>query len=433
MPSTLIQSVRLIDPLGQSEQVSNVLLADGQIQSIDTLSAADIARLPASPETVIDGSNCVLGPALVDLYSQSGEPGHESRETLATLLASAKAGGFSRLGVLPNTVPALDTPAQVTRVLQGRRRDQPLLLPWGGFTVAGAGQQLNELAELARSGVVGFSDGGSQPAAVLLRRLLEYAQPLGLPVAICPCDLTQTGLARDGAAALRLGLPGLPATSETAPLSMLLEQVDETRTPVHIMRVSTARSVELIRSAKQRGLPVTASVVWLHLLRSTLDLSTYDPNLRLDPPLGTPTDRDSLIAGLEDGTVDAIAIDHTAYTYEEKTVPFGLAPPGALGLQMALPLLWQAFVESGRWQPWQLWQYLSTHPAQCLNQLPPSIEPHQPTELVLFDLTAEWTVTPDQLASLSANTSWLGQTIRGKVRQLWLPLQPASALNQHQR
>ncbi|MEO1591255.1 MAG: dihydroorotase [Cyanobacteria bacterium J06632_22] len=421
MSSTLIQSVRLVDPLGQTEQVSNVLLAAGQIQSIDTLSAADIARLPMSPDTVIDGSNCVLAPGLVDLYSQSGEPGHESRETVQTLLASAQAGGFSRVGVLPTTVPVMDTPAQVGDLLRQRLSGQPQLLPWGAYTVAAAGAQLNQLATLAQSDIVGFSDGQPQPSPVLLRRLLEYAQPLGLPLALWPCDRTQSGLAREGVDAVRLGLSGLPATSETGPLAILLEQVAETLTPVHVMRVSTARSVELIRAAKQQGLPVTASVVWQHLLRSTQDLATYEPNLRLDPPLGTPADQQALIAGLETGVLDAIAIDHTAYTYEEKTVPFGLAPPGALGLQLALPLLWHAFVESGRWQPWQLWRYLSTQPAQCLGQVPPSIQPQQPTELVLFDPTAAWSVTPAQLMSRSSNTAWLGKTLQGQVRHLWLP------------
>ena len=420
--STLIQSVRLVDPLSQSERVTNVLLSDGKIQSIDTLSASEIADLPRPPSTVIDGTGCVLGPGLVDLYSQSSEPGHESREPLSALLTSARAGGFSRVGILPTTLPVVDTQAQVSELLRHQSPEQPQLYPWGAVTVAAAGTQLTELATLAQSPIVGFSDGQPQPSTVLVRRLLEYAQPLDRPIALWPCDRTQTGLIRDGADAVRLGLPGLPATSETTPLSMILEQVAETLTPVHIMRVSTARSVELIQSAKQRGLPVTASVVWLHLLCSTPDLSTYDPNLRLDPPLGTPMDQAALIDGLETGAIDAIAVDHTAYTYEEKTVPFGAAPSGALGLQLALPLLWQRFVASERWQAWQLWRYLSTHPAQCLNQPLPNIQPDQPAELVLFDPAATWTVTPEHLCSPASNTSWLGEPIQGKVRQMWLPI-----------
>ncbi|MEL6135977.1 MAG: dihydroorotase [Cyanobacteria bacterium J06628_6] len=421
MSSTLIQSVHLIDPLGQTERVANVLLAEGQIQSIDGLTADEIASLPQPPDRMIDGSGWVLGPGLIDLYSQSGEPGHESRETVQSLLASARAGGFTRVGILPTTVPAVDTPAQVESLLGHCLPDQPQLMPWGALTVGTRGQQLTELATLARCGIVGFSDGQPLVGAALLKRLLEYGQPLARPIALWPSDRTWSGLIRDGVDAVRLGLAGLPATVETAPLATLLEQVAETHTPVHIMRVSTTRSVELIRTAKQRGLPVTASVVWLHLLRNTQDLFSYDPMLRLDPPLGTPADQQALIAGLEEGTIDAIAIDHTAYTYEEKTVAFGEAPPGAIGLELALPLLWRAFVASGRWQPWQLWRYLSTQPARCLGQPPPTVSAHQPTELTLFDPEASWQVSPDTLHSRSSNTSWLGQTIQGRVQQVWLP------------
>ncbi|MEO0539721.1 MAG: dihydroorotase, partial [Cyanobacteria bacterium P01_A01_bin.105] len=344
---------------------------------------------------------------------------------LAALAASARAGGFTRVGILPTTVPAIDTVAQVKELLRHQPQAQPRLMPWAASTVAAAGERLNELVTLAGSGMVGFSDGRSQPPPALLRRLLEYAQPLGYPIAIWPCDRTQTGLMRDGADAVRLGLPGLPATSETVPLARVLELVADTLTPVHIMRVSTARSVELIRGAKQRGLPVTASVVWLHLLRSTQAMAAYDPHLRLDPPLGTPADQQALITGLEEGVLDAIATDHIAYTYEEKTVPFGVAPPGALGLPLVLSLLWEAFVATNRWQPWQLWRYLSTQPAQCLNQTAPTTQPRQPSELVLFDPTVSWTVTPDSLKSLSQgpayNTAWLGQTLQGSVVKVWLP------------
>lgn len=132
------------------------------------------------------------------------------------------------------------------------------------------------------------------------------------------------------------------------------------------MRVSTARSVELIRAAKQQGLPITASTTWMHVLLSILDIQTYNPNLRLEPPLGNPSDQQALIQGIQDGVIDAIAIDHSPYTYEEKTVAFAEAPPGAIGLELALPLLWQAFVVPGIWDALTLWRCLSTHPAQCL-------------------------------------------------------------------
>jgi dihydroorotase len=185
------------------------------------------------------------------------------------------------------------------------------------------------------------------------------------------------------------------------------------------MRVSTARSVALIRQAKERGLPITASVTWLHLVFNSRDLASYDPNLRLAPPLGNPADQQALIAGLEEGVLDAIAIDHRAYTYEEKTVGISEAPAGALGLELALPILWQRFVATGRWQPLQLFRYGSFQPAQCLHLQPPAVQVGHPAEMLLFNPGATWTVSTQTLKSKSSNTVWLGQTIQGRVERAW--------------
>jgi dihydroorotase len=218
---------------------------------------------------------------------------------------------------------------------------------------------------------------------------------------------------------LRLGLPGSPVIAETLPLSALLEYVAYLGTPVHIMRVSTARGVELIRSAKAQGLPITASTTWMHLVLNITAVQSYHPSLRLDPPLGTPADQAALIHGLQEGVIDAIAIDHTPLTYEEKTVAFAEAPPGAIGLELALPLLWQTFVESGRWSAVSLWQFLSTNAVRCLQQSSAAIQPGQRAELILFDPKIAWTVSAQTLHSRSINTPWLEQTILGRVVKIW--------------
>jgi dihydroorotase len=364
----------------------------------------------------------ILGPGLVDLYSHSGEPGFEDRETLRSLQQAAIAGGFTRLTLLPNTTPALDNPAGLAWLQDKWQLQLPVQVrAWGALTVGAQGQQMTELAELAAAGIVGFADGHPLASYELLRRLLEYLQPLQKPVALWPCDpkLVGNGVMREGAESIRFGLPGSPAIAETTAIAALLELVAAIGTPVHIMRVSTARSVELIQAAKGRGLSITASTTWMHLLLNSQAVQSYDPNLRLEPPLGNPADQAALIDGIRQGVLDAIAIDHTPYTYEEKTVAFAEAPPGAIGLELALPLLWQRFVASGEWTALELWQALSYNPAKCLQQPVVAVTPSQPAELALFNPNQPWVANGQSLKSLSTNTPWLGQELLGQIVQTW--------------
>lgn len=414
----LLQQVRVLDPVSNTDRTADVLIQDGVIQAI----ADCITDYPA--ETAIqDGRGLVLGPGLVDLYSHSGEPGFEERETLSSLAEAGTAGGFTRLAILPNTVPAIDTPASVTWL-----HNQPVSAPtklhcWAALTRDAQGQQMTELAELAATKIVGFADGKPLQNLLLVRRLLEYLKPLNLPIALWPCavDLMGSGVMREGQESIRFGLSGIPAIAETSALAALLECVEATGTPVHLMRISTARGVEMIRAAKSRGLPVTASTTWMHLLLNSTHIGSYDPSVRLNPPLGNPPDQAALIQGVHDHVVDAIAIDHTPYTYEEKTVAFSEAPAGAIGLELALPLLWQTLVETGTWPALTLWRALSTHPAICLQQTPPAIAAQQTAEMILFNPSKSWIAERRSLKSLSANTPWLGQEITGQVLKAWCP------------
>ncbi|MBG1270317.1 dihydroorotase, partial [Nostoc sp. WHI] len=297
----------------------------------------------------------------------------------------------------------------------------PLLYIWGAITLDVAGKQMTELADLASAGVVGFSDGKPMDNLALVRRVLEYLQPLGKPVAFWPSDrqLAANGVMRESSEALRLGLPPIPASAETTAIASLLELVAAIGTPVHIMRVSTSRSVELIASAKAAGLPITASTTWMHLLLDTKAVKSYSTSLRLDPPLGNSSDVVALRAGVRAGVVDAIAIDHAPYSYEEKVQAFAEAPPGAIGLELALPLLWQYLVETGEFTALELWRALSTKPAECLGQKLSAIAPHQSAELTLFNPQETWKVERKNLHTLSSNTPWLGQQLKGRVVQTW--------------
>ncbi|MFS0519304.1 dihydroorotase [Nostoc sp. UIC 10607] len=430
----LLQKVRVIDPVSEIDELFDVLIADGYIQTV----ASHIADI--SPDTQIrDCQGLVLGPGLVDLYSHSGEPGFEERETLLSFLQAAAAGGFTRASILPDTSPVIDNPALVAQLQQTRERQGgqgrkiaplssssplsplPLLHIWGAITLDIAGKQMTELADLASAGVVGFSDGEPLENLALVGRVLEYVQPLGKPVAFWPSDrqLTANGVMREGPDALRFGLPPIPASAETSAIAALLELVAAIGTPVHIMRVSTSRSVELIASAKAAGLPITASTTWMHLLLDTKAVKSYNTSLHLDPPLGNPSDVAALRAGVRAGVIDAIAIDHTPYSYEEKVQAFAEAPAGAIGLELALPLLWQYLVETEEFTALELWRALSTSPAACLGQKLSAILPHQPAELTLFDPEQTWKVERKNLYTLSQNTPWLGQQLKGHVVQTW--------------
>jgi dihydroorotase len=430
MTSQLLQQVRVIDPVLETDQIADVLITDNIIRSV----ASSISDVPRDTQ-IRDCRHLVLGPGLVDLYSHSGEPGLEERETLSSLLQSAAAGGFTRITILPDTSPPIDNPAVVTQLLKQSEKmseiylspsspspsPPPLLNIWGALTLDNAGKQMTELSDLAAAGVIGFADTQLWENLGLVRRVLEYLQPWGKPLAFWCCNrqLMANGVMREGPDSIRFGLPGNPSFSETSAIASLLELVATVGTPVHIMRVSTARSVELIASAKDSGLPITASTTWMHLLLDTKAIKSYDPNLRLEPPLCNPGDLAVLRRAVRTGVIDAIAVDHTPYTYEEKTVAFAEAPPGVIGFELALPLLWQHLVETDEFTPLELWQALSNRPAACLNQGISAIAPGARAEMVLFDPQQPWTAEKQNLYTLSSNTPWLQQQLQGRVVQTW--------------
>ena len=334
MNSELLQQVRVLDPVSGTDKIADVLIENGDIKTVQE----SISDWP--PDTQVrECQGLILGPGLVDIYSHSGEPGFEERETLESLIEAAVAGGFTRLAILPTTTPPLDRPGGLALLKSKVPNPQARIQFWGALTLGLEGQQMAELADLADSGVIGFTDGLPLSNLALVRRLLEYVKPFDLPVAFWPCDrrLAGNGAVREGVQSITLGLAGNPAIAETSALASLLELVEATGTPVHIMRVSCDRSVELIKTAKKRGLPVTASTTWMHLLLNTDAIAgigewgsegvgemgsggdgergrfffPYDPSLRLEPPLGNPDDQLALIRGVKEGAIDAIAIDHS--------------------------------------------------------------------------------------------------------------------------
>lgn len=440
----LLEQVRVLDPVANTDEIADVLIReDGCIEAITPHLVDRSGNIEVKP-----CQGLVLAPGLVDLYSYGGEPGFEERETVASLMASAGAGGFTRVALLPTLVPPVDRPGTLVAMTQRglaaaqewqNRHRHPLALPprlyfWGALTEGVQGQQMTEVGELATTEIVGFADGEPIHNLNLLRHLLEYLKPFQKPVALYLCDrkLAGSGVMREGNDSIRFGVRGIPQIAETVALAGVLELIAEINIPVHLMRVSTARSVELIREAKARGVPVTASTPWSHLLLNTgciqgnwgntveqshvpLNSIPYNPSLRVDPPLGTVADQQALLTGVKTGIIDAIAVDHRSYTYEEKTVAFANAPPGMIGLELVLPLLWQQLVTPGHWSALELWRALSSQPALCLQQSPPTLQVNQPAEAILFDPNCRWFVNQQTLKSLGNNTPWLDQQVAGAV------------------
>lgn len=414
----LLRQARVIEPVAGVEKIADILIINEKIQQIQPF----ISEFPQYTQ-IFAAKGLIAAPGLVDIYSCSAEPGYEYRETFASLAASASAGGFTQINILPNTVPPIDN-LEVLSSMQQKSRELntsslqslPSIKFWGAMGSMMESQQMTELKELSTN-VVGFAEAYTLANLGLLKQTLEYAKPLKKPIALAlnNKELKGSGVVREGTASIRQGLSGEPGFSEAAAIAAVLEIVDAIGTPVHLMRVSTCRGVELIANAKQRGVPVTASTTWMHLLFNTNDLNNYNPNLRLEPPLGNEDDMLALIQGVKQGIIDAIAIDHTPYTYEEKTLAFAEAPPGVIGLELALSLLWSRFVKSGEWSALELWQALSTRPQICLQQAPVSLTSQAKMELVLFDPQKTWVVNQYSLKSKATNTPWWGKEITGRT------------------
>ncbi|MBE9240998.1 dihydroorotase [Synechocystis salina] len=421
--------VRCLDPIQGRETRVTVMVRGKAIVAVED----DSYPIPTDA-VVIPGENLLLAPSLADLYSYSGEPGHEDRETLSQLLQTAIAGGFRDVAILPTMDPPLDRP-QTLQWLEQRLNQMAGINAhpqeqgedgatvqchwWGSVTQGNQGKQLTEWGELSQAGVIGFSDGGAIADWRLLQRALEYGAMAGKPLALVPLhsSLRGNGVMREGPLAIQLGLPPDPVMSEAAAIASLLELLPHYPTPVHLMRISTARGVALIAQAKSQGLNFTASVNWHHLLLSNGAIAHglpphtphYDPNLRFDPPLGNEGDRLALIDGIKNGVIDAIAVDHQAFTYEEKTQTFAETPPGAIGYELVLPCLWQGLVEKGLVTSTELWRALSTNPRQCLGLSlvnPPRI---------LFDPGLPWTLQRGALQTSAYNSPWWGHSLKGKV------------------
>jgi len=437
----------LVDPASGREGPGEVVVRGGILTAVTWLEGAEADGI--GPDGV------VVAPGFVDLHAHLREPGNEDAETVSTGLAAAAHGGFTTVCAMPNTEPTLDEPSVLARIrVAAEASGSPVeLLAYGAVTVGRAGEQLAALGELADAGVVGFSeDGLPTRSAPILRAALAYAGALGLPIVEHAEDLTLTGGAEasDGYVATVLGLRGWPVAAEFAAVSMALALLADVRTDVpgarlHLTHVSTARSLELIREAKARGLPVTCDVTPHHLALSdewiagsrrwawdaidghgaardpwadgVLVARPYSSALRVNPPLRCAEDAVACLAALADGTADAVATDHAPHREVDKAVEFGAAVNGISGIETALGVLLAA-VDAGRLTLSRAIESLTTGPAAILGggmRRAAGLVEGAAADLVVFDRSEAWTVAPEALESRGKNTPLLGRELPGRV------------------
>jgi len=415
--SILIKNGRIIDPAASIDLQADVLIRNGFVSRL-----ADKGQIEdAGVDSVIDAEGLIVCPGLIDLHCHLREPGQEDKETIKTGSEAAAKGGFTTICCMPNTHPPIDNAAVVSYVNTIAARDSAIrILPIGCITKGRKGDELAPMYELAQAGVVGFSDDGSPVTdASLMLRAMQYAGPLGLPI-IEHCEdlsLSGSGLMNEGDLANILGLPGIPAAAEEIMVARNILLAKDTGIHIHLAHLSTRGSVEIVRFAKQHGVKVTAEVTPHHLTLTETAVAGYNTYARVNPPLRSDDDVQSLIEGLKDGTIDLISTDHAPHTTSEKEQEFGLAPTGISGFETALSSL-LGLVHQGKMEMGKLIEAMTVAPAGILQgrfgRLG-TIAQGSIADVTIFDPNIEWRVDAGGFISKGKNTPLHGMTLKGKV------------------
>lgn len=413
MTNLHVKGGRLVEPRHRIDAKQDVFISGGKIVSL--------VKPPAGfrAERVIDASNLVVCPGLIDLSARLREPGFEYKATLESEMQAAVAGGVTSLACPPDTDPPLDEPGLV-EMLKYRAKSLNLahVHPLGALTWKLGGERLTEMAVLRDAGCIAFSHADMPiPDTQVLWRALQYAGTFGFGVWLRPQDgyLARGGVAHDGEVATRLGLAGIPVFAETIALATILQLVRATRTRVHLCRLSTAEGVAMLRAAKAEGLPVSGDVSAHHVHLSEIDLGYFDSHCHLIPPLRSLRDRDALRAGLADGTLDAICSDHAPVDEDAKQLPFAESEPGATGLELLLPLTLK-WAQETRTALCDALAAVTSRPAAILGVEAGEIGVGRDADLCVFDPSAHVKITADFLKSQGKNTPFIGYELPGKVR-----------------
>jgi len=431
----LIKGGLVIDPANAVDELLDLLIEDGKIiqmschASGDTLHSTgrgksskgskSLTNGTGSIDRVMDATGLVVCPGLIDMHVHLRQPGREDKETIASGTMAAARGGFTAVCCMPNTDPVNDTRAVTEFILDAAKREGAVqVYPVGAITKGMKGEELAEIGELFEAGCVAISDDGRPVmSAELMRRAMEYAAMFDLPVIQHSEDLhlSGRGVVHEGFVSTDLGLRGIPSASEAVMVARDILLAELTGARLHIAHVSAAESVRLIREAKTRGVRVSCEVTPHHLALTEEGVRGFSTNAKMNPPLRSEADRQALLEGLRDGTIDVIATDHAPHTVHEKEQEFDQAPFGVIGLETALAVTLTTLVHPGVLTLSQAMGKLTSEPARILKLPKGRIAEGADADLTIFDPTREWEVDAGAFASKSRNTPFHGWRLKGQA------------------
>jgi len=412
----LLKGGRVVDPANGIDGVRDILIDGERIARVGL-------NLPVDEATVVEiADGLVICPGFIDMHVHLREPGQEHKETVATGTASAVAGGFTAVACMPNTDPVNDD-ANVTTYILDKAREANLarVYPIGAVSKGSRGELLADIADLKKAGCVAITDDGHPTkTAILLRRALEYAAMFGMPV-IEHCEdpsLKGDGVVHEGYWAASLGLRGMPGACEALGVERGVLLAELTGSAFHVAHMSARASLRAVRRAKEAGIRVTCEVAPHHFTLTDEALAApiaYDTNTKMNPPLREAADRDAMLDGIADGSVDAIATDHAPHHYDEKKVEYDRAPFGIVGLETAVPLSLDRLVHAGRIRLSRMVELLSVNPARILNVPGGSLSEGAPADITIIAPDVKVKIDAGKLRSRSKNTPFDGWELRGGV------------------
>jgi dihydroorotase len=412
----LLKNGRVVDPANGRDGTFDILIDGERIARVDKDLPVDGAQVVEVP------AGFVVTPGLFDMHVHLREPGQEHKETVATGTASAVAGGFTAVACMPNTSPINDNAGVTEYILQkAAQANLARVYPIGAVTKGSKGEQLSDIAELRAAGCVAITDDGwPVRTALMMRRALEYAGMFNMPV-LEHCEdpsLKGEGVAHEGYHATALGLRGIPGVAESIMAQRDIALAELTGSAVHICHMSAATSLRAVRDGKQHGARVTCEVAPHHFTLTDESLSTpvsYDTNMKMNPPLRATSDRDEMLHGIVDGSVDVIATDHAPHHYDEKKMEFDLAPFGIVGLETCVSICFSRLVHTGLIKLSRLVELLSTNPARILHVSAGTLSEGAVADISILAPDLQTTVDPSTFKSKARNTPFAGWQLKGGV------------------